>query len=158
MIIKKYTTKLNENKINILVEECHKEIKDYTMKFPSEITAALNEAFDLQNLAEEYLYMLAYTAGGDLIGVFEVSHGAINQSIAGPREVFIRALLCGAGYIILAHNHPSGSAIPSKSDVDVTELMYRAGYLIHVPLMDHIIIGEKGSYYSFAEEKAMPKL
>lgn len=48
MIIKKYTTKLNEEKHNILVEECSKEIKARTMRFPSEIAAALNEAISGQ--------------------------------------------------------------------------------------------------------------
>lgn len=158
MIIKKYTTKLNEKKHNILVEECSKEIKAHTMRFPSEIAAALNEAFGLQHLAEEYLYMLAYTINGSRIGVFETIHGSVNQSIASPREVYIRALLCGAGYIILAHNHPSGSERPSKNDVNVTELMYRAGYLVNIPLIGHIIIGDNGNYYSFSEEKMMPKL
>ena len=89
-----------------------------------------------------------YTKGKPL-GVFEISHGTINQSICNPRDIFIKALLCGAAGIILAHNHPSGDVAPSKNDMEIYKRVKEAGQLLGIGLLDNIIIGN--GYYSFTE-------
>lgn len=156
MKIRKYTTKLDTNKHNCLEEVSCTEVTDRDMRYPAAIAAALNDAYDLEHMAEEYLYMIAFSISGDVLGIFEVSHGVVSQSIASPREIFIRALLSGAAYIVLVHNHPSGSTDPSEGDLALTRRIYDTGRLMCMPLVDNIIIGENGSYLSFREEHMMP--
>lgn len=93
--------------------------------------------------------MIATDTKQKVLGVFEISHGTVNTSLISPREVFIRALLCGADYIILVHNHPSGNSHPSMEDKKVTERIKECGELMNIKLLDHIIIGD--DYYSFQE-------
>jgi DNA repair protein RadC len=85
-----------------------------------------------------------------VIGVFEISHGNVNSSVLGTREVFQKALLANAVSIILMHNHPSGDPTPSRQDIEVTKKVAEAGNLIGIELLDHIIIGD--SYTSLKEK------
>ncbi len=75
----------------------------------------------------------------------------MNTSVVGMREVFIRALLCGAVYMILVHNHPSGLVIPSNEDDQVCREVLESGKILSIPLTDFMIIGD-GIYYSYREE------
>lgn len=79
-----------------------------------------------------------------------ITRGTINSSLAHPREVFIPALLSTAASIILVHNHPSGDPTPSPEDRAITDQMTRAGRVLDIPVIDHVIIG-CGRYSSFAE-------
>ena len=94
--------------------------------------------------------MVALNTKNKPLGVFEVSHGTVNQSVCSPRELFIKALLCGAANIILAHNHPSGDIAPSKTDVENYRIVKEAGQLMGIKLLDSIIVGD--GYFSFMEE------
>lgn len=76
--------------------------------------------------------------------------GTINTSIVSPREVFVRAFRNNAVSIMLMHNHPSGDPEPSKNDFDVTRRIRESGNLVDIPLIDHIIIGDR-KYYSMKE-------
>lgn len=152
MRITKYTTKLDESNLNILVKESARNYsKHKRLERPEIIAEMLNDILDLQNMAEEYLYLMALDSKSKLLGLFEISHGSVNASICTPREIFIRALLCGATNIILAHNHPSGDPTPSREDHKATRRIKEAGLLMGIKLLDHIIIG-RGRYLSFGEE------
>lgn len=59
-----------------------------------------------------------------------------------PREVFRTALICGAAAIILAHNHPSGDPSPSEADIKVTRELIKAGQMLKIEVLDHIIAGK----------------
>lgn len=76
--------------------------------------------------------------------------GTINYSMIHPREIFKEAYLASACNIICVHNHPSGDVTPSKDDYEMTRAIQKAGALLGIPLLDHIIIGKNG-YYSFFE-------
>lgn len=101
--------------------------------------------------AEEYAYCFALDMKCHLMGMFEISHGNVNGSIVSAREVFQKLLMLGATGFILVHNHPSGDSTPSKEDADVTERLRKAGELMGINLVDHIVIGD-GNYYSFTQE------
>lgn len=58
-----------------------------------------------------------------------------------PREVFRAAIIASASAIVLAHNHPSGEATPSEADIKVTRDLIRAGQLLKIEVLDHVIIG-----------------
>lgn len=79
--------------------------------------------------------------------------GGQRQSVIDVRTVFRAALLLGAGRIIVAHNHPTGDPKPSADDRSITDRLRRAGVVIGVELLDHIIIGRDKSY-SFTEAAA----
>ncbi len=85
-----------------------------------------------------------------LICFEELFHGTINEANIYPREIVRRALAHNAAKIILAHNHPSGKAVPSTADKDVTVLIKQALGLVDIEVVDHIIIGNPG-IFSFAE-------
>jgi DNA repair protein RadC len=72
-----------------------------------------------------------------------------------PREVFAPALRELAAAIIVAHNHPSGDPEPSMEDIEVTKRLSEAGKLLGVPLLDHIIVGEGGSFTSLRERLSL---
>ena len=69
--------------------------------------------------------------------------------MAGPREILVRALLCGASGIILVHNHPSGRLTPSRQDIKLTGQIEKAAQLLNIPLLDHVILGHRGEFFSF---------
>ena len=80
--------------------------------------------------------------------------GSLNASIVHPREVFKNAVKKSANSIIAMHNHPSGDPAPSKEDIDITKRISKAGELLGITLLDHIIIGDH-QYISFKEEKLL---
>lgn len=84
------------------------------------------------------------------IGFEPVSIGSASASIVHPRETFKGAILANAAALIVAHNHPSGDPTPSAEDRRTTDRLRRAGELLGIPLLDHIVIGD-GSYWSFAD-------
>lgn len=106
--------------------------------------------FEMNYLAEEVVYMFATNVKTVVTGVFMLSKGTVCASLIDTREIFVRALLLGASRILLAHNHPSGDPSPSREDIGITERVKKAGELLSVELLDHIVVGEC-SYYSFKE-------
>jgi DNA repair protein RadC len=77
-----------------------------------------------------------------LIDVFKVSDGTLDTLLVHPREVFKPAIAANAAAIILVHNHPSGDASPSEADVRVTRDLIRAGQLLKIDVLDHVILGQ----------------
>lgn len=85
-----------------------------------------------------------------LLRMEEMFHGTLTQTSVYPREVLRRALALGAGAVVLAHNHPSGLAEPSRADEYLTQTLKTALQLIDVRVLDHIIVGQ-GQVVSMAE-------
>ncbi len=77
-----------------------------------------------------------------------VSIGCDNKSSFKLSDVFKTSILSSASCIMLFHNHPSGNPSPSEEDIDITRRMIKAGSLLDINLMDHIIVGGD-TYYSF---------
>ena len=85
-----------------------------------------------------------------VLAVEELFQGTLNQASVYPREVVKRALAHNAAALILAHNHPSGVAEPSRADENLTQILKTALALVDVRVLDHFVIGE-GCAISFAE-------
>lgn len=83
--------------------------------------------------------------------IHTVSIGSLNASIVHPREVMKVAILSNSHCIIVAHNHPSGNTEPSEEDDIVTERLVKAGEILGIKVLDHIIIGDD-SLYSYQRE------
>ena len=153
MKIKLLSVELDSHRLPIIVQEKEYNSSKQHMRESSDVVKMLNEYFRLDQMAEEYLYMISLDAAGHIQGVFQVSHGGVNYSYAGPREIYQRALLSGAVGIVLVHNHPSGDIDPSDIDILSCNRLKKAGELIGINLYDFVIVGADNRYYSFAEDK-----
>lgn len=155
MRINFYDTRIGEDYKTVLVKE---KAVNYACESkslsPSLIARIMIKSTSLNVMGEEHCYMLALNGTEHLIGVFLISKGTVSQTLTNPREIFLRALMVGASFIILCHNHPSGNPIPSKTDILVTQKISEAADLLGIPVADHIIIGED-SYFSFMEKGLM---
>ena len=155
MKICEYCIALDGDCRNVLIEKYSKDYMGYdALDSPDKIVEVMEDVFHLSDKAEEYMYLICMTAGCRPIGFFEVSHGTCNTALVGVREVFVRALLCGASDIVIVHNHPGGQAEPLEGDYRVTERIREASDLMGVLFCDHIIV-TRGSYFSFSEKKKM---
>jgi DNA repair protein RadC len=85
------------------------------------------------------------------------SQGTLTASLVHPREVFRPALREAAAALILVHNHPSGDPTPSREDREVTARLARAGELLGIPVLDHVIVAERG-YASLRDDGLLPIL
>ena len=148
----KYKTKLTENKRVILEKEASTNYPGETFIIRSAEDAAIlgHDYMRIHDEPEEHLYMICMNTKNRVLGVFEISHGTVNSSIVGVREIFQKALLANSVSIILMHNHPSGSSDPSREDIAITKKVAEAGNLLGVELLDHIVIGDR--YVSLKEK------
>lgn len=141
------TTKINNHlnymipqlKLVLIREEFENEIKP--IRIPSDISMYVEP---MRHLAEENFVAFHLDAKMNIIGYQVVSQGTLTASLVHPREVFKSAFLSNANSIIVAHNHPAGSLSASDEDIETTRLLIKAGKLLGVPVMDHIIVSYKG--------------
>ena len=89
----------------------------------------------------ETLQVLLLNTRRRLIRVEEVTDGTIDTLLVHAREVFKHAIAANASAIVLAHNHPSGDPTPSEADIKVTRDLIRAGQLLKIEVLDHVILG-----------------
>ena len=113
------------------------------------------EVVELDRRAEEVFAIATLDVKNKVTGVFEVSTGTLTSSLVTPREVFKRAILQNAAGIVLAHNHPSGVADASSDDISVTKKLQKAGKIMGINIVDHIIIGSRDNFISMQEENLM---
>lgn len=102
----------------------------------------------------EVFVVLFLDAQNRLIRLEEMFRGTLTQTSVYPREVLKRALELGAAAVLLAHNHPSGAAEPSKADEFLTQTLNQALALIDVRVLDHLVVGQ-AEVVSFAERGLM---
>lgn len=110
---------------------------------PDDITPLLAQYF--QGLDREHFVVVMLDVKNRVIGLNTVSIGTLNSSLAHPREIFKPAVLCNAAGVILSHNHPSGESAPSDADIAITKRITKAGDILGINVLDHIIIGERES-------------
>ena len=97
------------------------------------------EVVELDRRTEEVFAIATLDVKNKVTGVFEVSTGTLTSSLVTPREVFKRAILQNAAGIVLAHNHPSGVADASSDDISITKKLQKAGKIMGINVVDHII-------------------
>lgn len=90
----------------------------------------------------ETLVVLVLNTRRKIKGHFTVATGTMDTLLVHPREVFRGALVASAAAIILMHNHPSGESTPSEADIKVTRDLIRAGQLLKIEVLDHVIAGK----------------
>ncbi len=121
------------------------------------VTGPADLAFQLKEIAmadREHMVVIFLDTKNRPIGRQVVSIGTLNATLVDARGVFRAALLNGTtSSIVIAHNHPSGSLDPSRDDDDVTRRIARAGNLLGVKLLDHIILAPDGRHFSYKDQR-----
>jgi DNA repair protein RadC len=110
-----------------------------TLDCPERIADLLreeNRAYDVENFQ-----VVLLNTRRRLIRVETISQGTLDTILVHPREVFKSAIAANAAAVVLAHNHPSGDPTPSEADIKVTRDLIRAGQLLKIEVLDHVIIG-----------------
>lgn len=146
-----YDTRVDLDSRITLVKEKTVECPVNSIERACQASYMINSVTGLCLFAEEHCFFVALNTKGKPLGVFFVAKGAVNQCYIGMREIFLRALLIGAVNIIFFHNHPMGDCTPSKADIELTDTLRKAGELLSIPLIDHIIVDRMQDYYSFKE-------
>jgi DNA repair protein RadC len=106
---------------------------------------------NLRHVHQERFFAVLLDGRHRVLGHEVVSQGTLTASLVHPREVFRPALRACAAALILVHNHPSGDPTPSAEDRDVTSRLARAGEILGVRVVDHVVVAERG-YCSLREE------
>jgi DNA repair protein RadC len=106
----------------------------------------LAKSLKLHEEPEEVFIVVTVNSKNKPNGIFEVSRGILNSSMVHPREVFKRALLNNASAIFCLHNHPSGNVLPSTDDLEATVRLKKAGEILGIKVLDHLIVGEDDFY------------
>jgi len=137
------------------IAELSKRISKATRFREIKLTSAASVASyymeQLRHETKEKLMLCMFDTKCTFLADEIISIGTVNASLVSPREVFLVAMKYKAVQIILLHNHPSGSPVPSREDMLVTEKIKNCGDLLGIRLADHVIIGDN-EYYSFNEE------
>lgn len=108
----------------------------------------------LRYLQKEHFVCLFLNTKNHIIAQETLSMGSLNASIVHPREVFRAAIKCSSASIVCIHNHPSGDPTPSPEDILITNRLCKAGELVGIDVLDHIIIGD-GEFVSLKEQGLM---
>lgn len=103
---------------------------------------------------QEHFGVVLLNGSLQIVGVKVVSIGIVNRTLVHPREVFRPAIRANATALILFHNHPSGNLNPSSEDEELTSRLQKAGQIMGIEVVDHLIVG-KATYFSMKEEGYM---
>ena len=132
------------------------EILTNRAKTTSELVTGADDAgrllsMQISGYEREVFVVMFLTTRHRLIGIEELFFGTIDGASVYPREVVKKALLLNAAALIIGHNHPSGDATPSQSDIHITQRIKEALALVDIRLLDHIVVSV-GGYESLAEK------
>jgi DNA repair protein RadC len=122
-----------------MAREVHRETP--LLDSPESIAELMREELRLSEVEEFHAVLL--NVRRRLIRTERISQGTLDTILVHPREVFRQAILANASALVLVHNHPSGDPHPSDADVRVTRDLIRAGQLLKIELIDHVIIGQQ---------------
>ena len=127
------------------------EYKPLRFSTPAEVYQAFR---NLGFSDKERFYSILLNPKNKVIGVEMVSQGSLDSSPVHPREIYKSTLLTSAAAIIFVHSHPSGDPDPSESDRKITDQLVKAGELMGIEVLDHVIVGRDG-YYSFSDREEL---
>lgn len=109
----------------------------------------------MRSLCHEVFMVVYLDASHAVIDSEILSEGTVTVNTVYPRELVKAALACNASALVIAHNHPSGSLQPSSQDEQLTRTLYLVCSFMHINLLDHLIIGDGETVYSFADHGRM---
>ncbi len=148
--------KKNEFKLDVISVHLVKDapiFSEHRISSPQDAVDVIGK--QLCEMDREVLCVINLKADNKPINCHFASIGALNQTLAHPRELFKSSILSNAANMILLHCHPSSNLQPSKEDTILTDRMIRLCDLMGIPLLDHIIVGGDNSRYFSFREKGM---
>jgi len=142
LISKGISTKQSAKRVNIV---SLKLIKENSFLYPERNVKSPDDAYKLLkqflvDVDREYFLVLCLDTKNQPTALNICHIGSLNASIVHPREVLKSAILSNSASIIVGHNHPSNDPTPSKEDIEVTKRLKKAGEIIGIELLDHIIV------------------
>lgn len=120
-----------------------------TVNTPEDVVAICSQ--QLRGMDREHFWALVLNTKNQLIKTVEVSIGSLNASIVHPRELFKEAVRASAASIVVVHNHPSGDPTPSGADIQLTRRLVKAGDVLGIEVLDHVVIGDGGEHASLRD-------
>ena len=105
----------------------------------------------LVDLGREEFWILLLNRANKVLSREQISSGGVSGTVVDAKVVFQKSIEGQASSLILCHNHPSGNLQPSQADIDLTRKLKKAGEMLDISILDHLIIAETG-FYSFADE------
>ena len=121
----------------------------------SEVLSSLLNYEQEHDREKEHFWILGLNTKNVIQYTDLVSIGSLSASIVHPRETFRLAVMKATANIIIGHNHPSGDTKPSQEDILLTKRLAQAGEILGINVLDHVIIGSEGSYFSFRDNGMM---
>jgi len=110
---------------------------------------------DLENQAKEIFKVIYLDSNNAIIKIEDLSRGSISSTHVDSRELLERAIHLKSAALVFVHNHPSGNIRPSDKDAQMTRRLVHAAFLFGIIILDHIIIGKGGEYFSFKDSKGL---
>lgn len=132
------------------MEFARRRIRPRGMKitFPPDVYPLIRHVSDRR---QEHFLCISLNGANEVIAVRTVSVGLVNRALVHPREVYADPITDRASAVIVAHNHPSGSLVPSQDDLEVTRQLKEAGKTLGIKLLDHLIFNQT-TYHSMLEK------
>lgn len=150
--------KKNPFKLDVVSIRLNKDaplMSGHPVKSPEDAVKLIGQ--ELCEMDREVVCIINLKSDGTPINCTFASMGALDRSVAHPRELLKATILSNASTMIMIHNHPSGNLDPSIEDSILTDRMIKICDLVGVPLVDHIIVGGNNSdYFSFKEKDRLP--
>ena len=110
-----------------------------------DIKKLIIEIYDLENVVEEYSYVIAFDLKMDILGILPLSHGNDDRCIMDAKVIYRFLLLIGANQFVLFHNHSSNVMEMSEADAILTDEIYQASCFLNIKMLEHIIICKSGT-------------
>lgn len=124
-----------------MVQEENFNYNSRTIKTAVDIVKYINENEELEKATEEHTILICLNNKNQILAYTEIAKGGTNFCYVDMKTIFKNILLCNANKFIIAHNHPTGNAVASKNDIELTESIKQASKIMNVEFLDHIVIG-----------------
>lgn len=146
--------KMSKAELMVLIQKNGLFVEDPGLKVssPQDIVAKFVEKAPKRT---EHFFVATLDGSHKVIKVHNISKGTLNRALVHPRDVFYPAIKDNAAAIIISHNHPSGSTAFSNEDHEVTQRVKKAGEIMGIPVLDHIVVTIDGKYRSALENNEM---
>ena len=123
---------------------------DKTVREPGDVARLMAPL--VADISQESFWLILLDGRNKVAGITLISLGSLTAALVHPREVFKPAIAGSAAALVLLHNHPSGDPSPSAEDIALTRRLSEVGELVGIKVLDHLVIGEGGSYRSLADD------
>ena len=143
-------------KAEIMKLHCIKDKEvEYTMRGMKtnsalEIAKTVRTVFSTDYLPEEHMFVISLDCKLHINGIFDMAHGQIEACLVSKGDILKRVLITNGCQFVIAHNHPSGDSSVSQSDIDFTRETIKAGNILGIPCIDHLVLGNN-EYISIRE-------